>query len=411
MDFNRIAQEFPGTSRKAYLDAACVSITPRSAVTAIQQFLDMALVCSAESSTQLHLNMDAMRRQALSEAAVFLHTGEENLALVESTTHGLNLAGRGLPLEPGSQVLVGEMEFLQVAMPWVMMKDQGIEVLQVPAPGGRVLPEVYEKYITPKTRLIALSSTSWNNGFRCDIKAFSELCRKHNLYLVVDAIQNLGAVRFYPGELDVDIMVAGGHKWLNAPYGCGIMYVSPRVIDEIKPSYWGYLNLEDPEGGWGTYFSCPDTVGVRPYQEYHFTNLGKKLEIGGTSNYPGAIGLAASLRLVNELGHDAIEEHILSLTDYLMENLPSTGATLVTVPERAYRSGIVSFRFYNDIEEERALTARLCSEGVLLSIRFTANIGGVRASCHYFNTQEHLDALLEGLRRAAKTKAPDYRAS
>ena len=83
MDFNRIAQEFPGTSMKAYLDAACVSITPRSAVTAIQQFLEMALVCSAESSTQLHLNMDAMRRQALSEAAVFLHTGEENLALVE----------------------------------------------------------------------------------------------------------------------------------------------------------------------------------------------------------------------------------------------------------------------------------------------------------------------------------------
>ena len=409
MDFNRIAQEFPGTSMKAYLDAACVSITSRSAVTAIQQFLEMALVCSAESSTQLHLNMDAMRRQALSEAAVFLHTGEENLALVESTTHGLNLAGRGLPLEPGSQVLVGEMEFLQVAMPWVMMKEKGIEVLQVPAPGGRVLPEVYEKYITPKTRLIALSSTSWNNGFRCDVKAFSALCRKHNLYLVVDAIQNLGAVRSYPDELDIDIMVAGGHKWLNAPYGCGIMYISPRVIDAIKPSNWGYLNLEDPEGGWGTYFSCPDTVGVRPYEEYHFTGLGKKMEIGGTSNYPGAIGLAASLKLVNELGHAAVEEHILGLTDYLMENLPSTGATLVTVPERAYRSGIVSFRFYNDIEEERALTARLCSEGVLISIRFTANIGGLRASCHYFNTQEHLDALLEGLRRAAKTKTPDYR--
>ena len=169
---------------------------------------------------------------------------------MESTTHGLNLAGRGLPLEPGSQVLVGEMEFLQVAMPWVMMKEKGIEVLQVAAPGGRVLPEVYEKYITPKTRLIALSSTSWNNGFRCDMQAFSELCRKHNLYLVVDAIQNLGAVRFYPDELDIDMMVAGGHKWLNAPYGCGIMYISPRVIDAIKPTDWGYLNLEDPEGGW-----------------------------------------------------------------------------------------------------------------------------------------------------------------
>jgi selenocysteine lyase/cysteine desulfurase len=228
------------------------------------------------------------------------------------------------------------------------------------------------------------------------------------MLLVVDAIQQLGAIRTELTFAGIDILMAGGHKWLNAPFGCGILYLSPRALSLMKPVFHGYLTLSDPEGGWGTYFSTPSIAAVRKPEAYHFVNTAKRHEIGGTSNYPGAIGLAASLRVANEIGAEAIERHVLALTDVLVEGLPSVGATLVTPTDRKYRSGIVSFRFYKNLNAERELVARLCRERVFVSIRFTAGIGGIRVSCHYFNTREHLEALFEALRGAAKEMRPDY---
>jgi selenocysteine lyase/cysteine desulfurase len=408
LNLNHIAAEFPGAQDKAFLDAACVSLAPRSACSAVNHFLQIALTCPAESSTQHHINMDAMRRQAVQEAAALLNTGRDQIALVESTTHGLNTVAAGLPLPPGSEVLVSEMEFLQVALPWVMQEPRGVRVIPVPHQTGRVLPEDFAAHLSRNTRMIILSSTQWNNGFRADLSAFASLCRRHDLWFVVDAIQQLGAMVTHPEADAVDILMAGGHKWLNAPFGCGILYASPKVLEHMRPPTWGYLNLEDPDGGWGTYFSTPSIQAVRSPGAYPFVASARKLETGGTSNYPGAIGLAASLHLFNELGATTVQEHVLGLTDYLMERLPAVGARLVTPPERQHRSGIVTFRFYQSLEAERALVHQLTQQRVFVSIRFTAGVGGVRVSCHLFNTPDHIDALLDGLRYAARHHGPDF---
>jgi len=402
-----VASEFPGTHGRAFLDAACVSIAPRSACEAIEDFLHLTLMCPDESATEHHIHMDQLRQEAVLQAARLLETSPNQIALMESTTHGLNTLALALKLPRGSQVLVSEMEFLQVAMPWVM--QDGVEVVSVPHTDGRVRPENFAVRITPRTRLLLVSSTQWNNGFRCDLRAFADLCHQHDMLLVVDAVQQLGAIRILPQRDEVDVLAVGGHKWLNAPFGCGFLYVSNRILSELEPFFSGYLNLVDPDGGWGTYFSSPDIVSVRERSAYEFVDTAKRLEIGGTSNYPGAIGLAASLRLTNDLGTNLIEDYVLFLTDRLMQGLPEVGATLVTVPERKYRSGIVSFRFYQEVEAERELVARLAREEILVSIRFTAGVGGIRVSCHFYNTEEHLDALLDSLRRAAKERPPDYR--
>jgi selenocysteine lyase/cysteine desulfurase len=150
MDIERIAREFPGTQDKAFLDAACVSIAPRSACQAVGGFLDMALTCPAESSTQHHIKMDELRGAAVVEAARLLKTDQASIALVESTTHGLNIVASCLPLPPGSRVLVSEMEFLQIAIPWAMQVEHGTEVVAVPHVEGCVFAESFEPYITPR---------------------------------------------------------------------------------------------------------------------------------------------------------------------------------------------------------------------------------------------------------------------
>src|SRR5437868_12108638 len=185
---------FPGLLGKVFLDAACISLAPRPAVEAIQKFLNLAMVCPLDSSTHHHIFMDEMRAAARPAVARLINAHEDEIALVESTTHGLALAVNAIPLEPGDRVLLSDLEFLQVAVPWVQKKRQGIEIDVVPNYRGEVRAEAFADRINARTRVIALSSVQWSNGYRCDLSAFSRLCHERGLWLVVDATQQLGAI-------------------------------------------------------------------------------------------------------------------------------------------------------------------------------------------------------------------------
>lgn len=190
LGFTEARAEFPALREKTFLDAACVSLAPQSAVEAIRNFLELARDCPEASATLQHIAMDDRRAEARPEAAGLLNAGEDEIALVESTTHGLALAAEAIPLARGDRVLLCDLEFLQVAVPWCQkQKEIGIEIDVVPHRNGRVGAEDFAARITPRTRVLAVSSVQWSHGLRVDLGALSALCRDRGLWLVVDAIQ------------------------------------------------------------------------------------------------------------------------------------------------------------------------------------------------------------------------------
>lgn len=384
--------QFPALRDKTFLDAACVSLAPQCAADAVQKFLALALQHPSRTATEQHIVMDEARAAARPAAARLLNAEESEIALVESTTHGLSIVARAIPLAPGDRVIVSDLEFLQVAIPWLQL--DGVAVEPVPHRAAAIALDDIAARITPRTRVLAISSVQWSSGYRVDLAALSALCRERNLWLVVDAIQQLGAVPLDVRSTPVDFLVCGGHKWLNAPFGCGFLYIRRDALPRLRPPLAGYLSLTPPAGGWGQYFQNPATTPVR---DYAFVNEARCYEIGGTSNYPGAIGLAASLDLIHSLGQQQIAEHIHSLTDYLIAGLRSLGLAIVTDFARAHRAGIVTFSAGSP-QQNVALMERLAAQGILVSVRYTSGVGGVRVSCHFFNTRDDLDRLLAALR-------------
>ena len=390
-------QHFPGLLDKTFLDAACVSLAPRPAVEAIEKFLGLAMVCPLDSSTHHHIFMDEMRAAARPAAARLINAHDDEIALVESTTHGLTLAAQSIPLEPGDRVLISDLEFLEVAVPWVQKtaRKEGIEIDVVANRNGEVRVEDFAERLTPRTRVVAVSTVQWTNGYRLDLAALSRLCHERGVWLVVDAIQQLGAIPLDVRETPVDILACGGHKWLNAPFGCGFLYINRHVLPELRPPLAGYLCIEDPPGGWGEYFQTPSTT---PVKEYTFAKSARRFETGGTSNYPGAVGLAASLKLIHELGPDRIAKHIYQLTDQLLAGLDELPVEVVTPLARENRSGIVTFSV-GSAEENVKLMHRLQEKKILVSVRYTSHVGGIRVSCHFYNSAEDIENLLAELKR------------
>lgn len=392
MDFDTIRDQFPALEEKVFLDAACASLAPRAAVEAIHEFLEMTLLCPSRSSTLHHIAMDEMRARARPEIARLINAGEDEIALLESTTHGLSVAANSLPLGRGDRVLLCDLEFMQVAVPWCQKrKEAGIEIDVVPHRGGEVRIEDIAERIGERTRVVSISSVQWSNGYRSDLGALGALCRDRGVWLVVDAIQQLGAMPIDVKETPVDMLACGGHKWLNAPFGAGFLYVRRDLPAELRPPVAGYLSLEEPDGGWGNYFQTPS---ISPVRDYRFVQGARRYEVGGTSNYPGAVGLAASVRLINELGVSRIRDRIYDLTDHLIAGLREIGVEIVTPLDRNNRSGIVTFNA-GGVKENLDLMERLQDRQVLVSVRYTSHVGGVRVSCHFYNSIEDIDRLLD----------------
>lgn len=410
IDFEKIRkEEWPVLETMTFLDAACVSFAPQRTVKAVKAFADMTAVQEEANSSAHHIAMDSLRHKAYDEAAKLLNAEPEEIALVESTSHGLNIAAQGIELQDGDNIITTNLEFIQVALPWcVMRKDKNIDIRVCKTEDNRFTAKDFAALVDDKTKLIVMSTLEWCNGWQTDLKELGDYCKEKGVYLVVDAVQQLGVTKIDTKACHIDILTAGGHKWLNSPYGTGVLYVNKETLPKLKQSYAGYLNTTVPEGGWGAYWENPAAPSVN---NWTFDNTARKFEIGGTSNYTGAIALGESLALVNEIGIENIEKRVREIAVYCMDRIEEIGGTLITHRDPGHFGGIVIARLYDDLDVDRMILKKLHARRIFIAQRFTDFIGGFRISCQYFNNEKDIDTMIDAMKELIKEigREPDYK--
>ena len=410
IDFERIRkEEWPVLETMTFLDAACVSFAPQRTVKAVKAFADMTAVQEEANSSAHHIAMDSLRHKAYDEATKLLNADPEEIALVESTSHGLNIAAQGIELQDGDNIITTNLEFIQVALPWcVMRKDKNIDIRVCKTEDNRFTAKDFAALVDDKTKLIVMSTLEWCNGWQTDLKELGDYCKEKGVYLVVDAVQQLGVTKIDTKACHIDILTAGGHKWLNSPYGTGVLYVNKETLPKLKQSYAGYLNTTVPEGGWGAYWENPAAPSVN---NWTFDNTARKFEIGGTSNYTGAIALGESLALVNEIGIENIEKRVREIAVYCMDRIEEIGGTLITHRDPGHFGGIVIARLYDDLDVDRMILKKLHARRIFIAQRFTDFIGGFRISCQYFNNEKDIDTMIDAMKELIKEigREPDYK--
>ncbi len=102
--------------------------------------------------------------------------------------------------------------------------------------------------------------------------------------------------------------------------------------------------------------------------------------------------------IVNAIGIEQVDEHIQNLVDRLIQGLDRLGVRLISPRERKHRAGIVSLRVYRRPEDDAKLVEKLVARKIFVSMRYTARVGGIRVSVHYFNNEDDIDGLLDALR-------------
>jgi selenocysteine lyase/cysteine desulfurase len=190
----------------------------------------------------------------------------------------------------------------------------------------------------------------------------------------VDAIQGLGAFPLDVRALGIDALYAGGAKWLLALQGVSFLYLQANALDRLSLGMPGWRSLEDM---WD----------FENYDQPYVSNA-SRFE-GGTPNFLGALSLDRSIDVIEKAGTRAIGEHVLALTDRLVDGLERLGAVVLSERGDGISSGIVTFRVpqYESVPLGKALQR----EGVITTWR----PNGIRVAPHGYNSVEEIDRLLD----------------
>jgi selenocysteine lyase/cysteine desulfurase len=365
---------FPIATRYAYLDHAANAPLATPVVSTMEVYLGRM---TEEPFDLAH--WERLSGQVRTRTAELLSVGPESITFTKNTTAGLGLVAAGLDWESGDNIVGVHREFPSNIYPWMGLKRKGVELRLYQPEQGRIDVKALVRMCDRRTRVLAISAVQFWSGFRTDLGALAAAVRGRDVLLVIDAVQAVGGLQVDLSRTPVDFLAVGAHKWLLGPMGAGFAYVGPRMLDRLNPVIIG------PES----------VVRNREYVDYDLTFKPDAHRFEEAApNYPGILGMGAAVNLLLRCGALAVEEAVLRLADRLRDELPTRGYELVAKPSApSERSGIVSFRHPRMVPAE--LHTRLREAGVIISLRGDF----LRASPHYYNSDEDLNRLLEALPR------------
>ncbi len=372
MQLSAYLDEFPVRDRYVYLNHAATGPLPRRAAQAMQAMAaDQMAAGSVHYAGWLECYSELRRK-----AATLIGAAPQEIAITKNTSEGLSFVANGLDWRPGDVVVGVRGEFPANYFPWARLAERGVKLRWVEMRQGRIEVDELDR-ACDGARLLAVSFVQYFSGFRLDLDAVGEICRRRGCWFVVDAVQGLGPFPVDVRSSGIHALSASGHKWLLGPEGCAIFQVDPALMKELEVVELGWTNVT----GSSTYSTELD---LRPDA--------RRFECG-TLNTIGCYGLRASIELFLEVGVERITRQVLELASRIENGARQRGFEPAALRDDASGSGIVSFR--RDGVDAVQLAARLAAENVSVSARH----GHIRAAPHFYNTADQIDRFLSLLDR------------
>lgn len=311
---------FPVTKNITYLNHAAVGPLSTRAFDAMRRHAVDQREFGATHWKDWYAEYELLR----AAAGRLIGAAPDEIAILKNTSEGISFVAEGLEWERGDNVVTTDLEFPSNYTPWKNLERRGVECRVVESRNGAYEPSDVERLLDSRTRVVAVSSVAFHNGFAPDLEAIGEICDRRGILFCVDAIQSVGAIPIDVRRARISFLAADGHKWLCAPEGAAIFYVAHEHRQKLRVIEYGWTNIERR----GKFLDAS-------------TNLlpdARRFE-AGSLNTNGIYGLRAALDLVLEIGIETIAAEVIRIAGVLAEELE--GAGLAIGSPRPIRSGIV----------------------------------------------------------------------
>ena len=401
VDWKAIREDFPILREQAhghrliYFDNAATSQKPRVVIDALRHYYEHE---NANVHRGLHelssRATDAYERSRQRVATYLGAASAEEIVFTRGTTESINLVAQawgGKFVRAGDVILLTEMEHHSNLVPWQLLAGRiGSRLRFVPVrDDGTLDVEQLPSLLTSEVKLFAFTHISNSLG---TINPVSELCKKAHAVgalTLVDAAQSAGHLPINVRELGCDFLAFSGHK-MCGPTGIGGLYARAEVLDSIPPWHGG-----------------GEMIVSVTLEKSAFKKAPHRFE-AGTPNIAGAIGLAAAIDYIEQIGRPIIFEHDTHLAHYAAERLAELPGMHIFGPTEQ-RGALVGFVM--DAAHPHDLTTFADQYGLALRgghhcnqplMRRFGVPGTTRASFYFYNTTEEIDRMIEILEAAVR---------
>lgn len=370
-----VKRQFPLEDKLIYLNAA--NVCPASRVV-LDRHLEYLRDFHSNPSFQNRDKYVALRESLRGKVARMLRVSPDEVAVTRNTSEGSNIIVKGIDLKAGDEVLITDHNHPSNSDSWrIRARRDGFVVkslpTSVPARSAAELVHDFEKAISPRTRVIAITHLTSTTGVLYPAREIASLARKRGIYMHLDGAQTFGALDVNLHEIGCDSYSTSAHKWLMGPLEAGLLYVRAERIPEIWPSI--------VTAGW-----ADNLKGAR------------KFEVFGQRDDPRVVALEASIDFVNLIGMRTVEARIRELATRLKTQLREIPAVqLKTNVEPELSAGVVKLRL-KSIPTLQAYNALWERHRMAIAMTASGDSEGLRFSPQIYNSMEEIDHAVAAVR-------------
>jgi len=393
-DVERARRDTPGASRVAHLNNAGAALPPSQVTEAVIAHLRR----EAQYGGYEAADAAAEQIQATYPAiARLIGCRTDEVAVVENATRAWDMAFYGMSFKPGDRILTAHAEYASNVIAFLQVARRTgavVEVVDDDEHGQLCVADLLRRLGGGRgeVKLIALTHVPTQGGLVNPAEEVGAIARDAGVPFLLDACQSVGQLPIDVEHIGADLLSATGRKFLRAPRGTGFLYVRRSILDQLEPPF-----LDLHAAAW----TAPDSYEIRPDA--------RRFESWET-NYAAKIGLGVAIDYALSWGLDAIETRVTALAESLRERLAALDGVHVH-DQGQRRCAIVTFTV--DGVPAQAVQRRLAASGVNTSVSVASSARLdlprrglselVRASVHYYNTDEELDRLVDALPRPTAT--------
>ncbi len=388
----------PENKNIIYFDNAATTQRPTQVLDAIDHFYRTENANPLRGLYDLSLRATSSYENARHITAQFIHAkNDSEIIFTRNTTESLNLVAHSYGLTnigKDDEIVISIMEHHSNLLPWqIVARTTGAKLvfLECNKETGIISSEEIKNKITEKTKIVAIAQVSNVLGTTNPIKEIAKLAHEKGAVIVVDGAQSAPHIPVNVQEMDADFFAFSGHK-LCGPMGIGVLYGKKKLLEKMPPFLSGGEMIEYVTRESATYAEVPH-----------------KFE-AGTVNPAGAIGLAAAIQYIQNIGIDKIMEHDNNLTSYMMQKMKDIPYLhILGNSEGTKHCGIITFTLEgvhpHDIasllnEEKIAVRAgHHCAQPLMQYLNVSST---TRASVYFYNTESEIDYFIEKLKNVRK---------
>ncbi len=387
IDVQKARDETSGVENVLHFNNAGAALMPRLVVNAIKGHIDLeAEIGGYEAAEKNH---DAVLHM-YDAIANLINCKSSQVAFVENATVGWSGAFYGLAntFKPGDRILTTRAEYSSNYIAYLQTAERtGVQIDVIPDDiTGALSPIALENMIDDRVKLISITHIPTNGGLTNPAVAVGKIANVAGIPYLLDACQSIGQMPIDVAEIGCDFLSATGRKYLRGPRGTGFLYASDRMIEKFEPP-----TLDNHSATWtgrDTYEIRKDAKRFENWENY----MAGKVALGVAVDYANALGLdqiyARNLHLANSLRDVLSQTKDVTVRDLGIDPCAIVTFTVDGINAKEIKSRMTKHKI--NITHSTFLSTRLDMENRNLK-------SVVRASLHYYNTEQEIDRFINVL--------------